>query len=412
MASSKGPNQKIRYRTCLRNTIYDALRNRAGWTETENDVDWDFVWADIPWMKEHFDSLRLEENQRVNHFRNHYELTRKDLMVKNLKRMKRQLEKEGKTSEASKYDFFPVTFILPNDYNIFVEEFKRQPNSTWIAKPIGKAQGRGIFLFNDLKDLREWKKANEQRNTQQYGKKEEEVEAYIAQRYIENPYLIGGKKFDLRIYALVTSYAPLTVWLYRSGFARFSNMRFSMLKDNLGDVAIHLTNVAIQKQAANYDKDQGCKWELKSMKLFLISKHGLEAANNLMHDIQMLILRSLLAVQKVMMNDKHCFELYGYDVMIDNDLKAWLIEVNASPSLTADTSQDYQLKVGMLDDMCDVVDMEKKLTGSENQVGGFDLIYNNGPVQKVRPVGVPSLLGCSFDRKSAKKANAQKAKEK
>lgn len=150
----------------------------------------------------------------------------------------------------------PVTFILPNDYNIFVEEFKRQPNSTWIAKPIGKAQGRGIFLFNDLKDLREWKKANEQRNTQQYGKKEEEVEAYIAQRYIENPYLIGGKKFDLRIYALVTSYAPLTVWLYRSGFARFSNMRFSMLKDNLGDVAIHLTNVAIQKQAANYDKDQ------------------------------------------------------------------------------------------------------------------------------------------------------------
>ena len=77
----------------------------------------------------------------------------------------------------------------------------------------------------------------------------------------------------------------------------------------------------------------------------------------------------------------------------------------------------------MLDDMCDVVDMEKKLTGSENQVGGFDLIYNNGPVQKVRPVGnsnlppcsysfdhipgVPSLLGCSFDRKSAKKANAQ-----
>eukprot|EP00960_Hanusia_phi_P076633 768590-Hanusia_phi.AAC.4 len=139
---------------------------------------------------------------------------------------------------------------------------------------------------------------------------------------------------------------------------------------------------------------QGCKWELKSMKLFLISKHGIEAANNLMHDIQMLILRSLLAVQKVMMNDKHCFELYGYDVMIDSDLKAWLIEVNASPSLTADTSQDYQLKVGMLDDMCDVVDMEKKLTGSEKQIGGFDLIYNNGPVQKIRPVGTILFPWC------------------
>jgi len=37
----------------------------------------------------------------VNHFRNHYELTRKDLMVKNLKRHKKQLEKEGKYDDAA-----------------------------------------------------------------------------------------------------------------------------------------------------------------------------------------------------------------------------------------------------------------------------------------------------------------------
>ena len=38
--------------------------------------------------------------------------------------------------------------------------------------------------------------------------------------------------------------------------------------------------------------------------------------------------RSLLAVQQVMISDKHCFELYGYDLLIDQDLKPWLIEVD------------------------------------------------------------------------------------
>lgn len=48
------------------------------------------------------------------------------------------------------------------------------------------------------------------------------------QKYIANPLLIGGKKFDMRIYALVTSYSPLTVHLYRNGFARFTHHRYDM----------------------------------------------------------------------------------------------------------------------------------------------------------------------------------------
>jgi tubulin polyglutamylase TTLL9 len=84
--------------------------------------------------------------------------------------------------------------------------------------------------------------------------------------------------------------------------------------------------------------------------------------------MQNVILRSLLAVSKTIIQDKHCFELYGYDLLFDSDLKVWLLEVNASPSLTADTDADYEMKRVLLDDMFNVVDVEGKLTGKEVQV--------------------------------------------
>ncbi len=48
-------------------------------------------------------------------------------------------------------DIVPMTYILPGDYTIFVEEFKKNPNTTWIMKPTSRAQGSGIFLVNKLK---------------------------------------------------------------------------------------------------------------------------------------------------------------------------------------------------------------------------------------------------------------------
>lgn len=78
-----------------------------------------------------------------------------------------------------------------------------------------------------------------------------QAENYIAQKYISDPLLIGGKKFDLRIYVLVVSYNPLTVYLNRSGFARFTHYRYE--ENKISDAAIHLTNVAVQKQTDNYD---------------------------------------------------------------------------------------------------------------------------------------------------------------
>ena len=41
---------------------------------------------------------------------------------------------------------------------MFVEVFKQYKDSAWIMKPVGSAQGKGIFLFSKLSDIIEWKK--------------------------------------------------------------------------------------------------------------------------------------------------------------------------------------------------------------------------------------------------------------
>ena len=125
-------------------------------------------------------------------------------------------------------------------------------------------------------------------------------------------------------------------------------------------------------------------------------------ADQLFAEIQDICIHSALAVQKVMINDKHCFEMYGYDILIDDNLKPWLIEVNASPSLTADTPQDYELKFGLLDDVYAIIDVENKLGGALPQTcGGFDLIYaNNERVQPGKPQCCTTHMGDALpDRK-------------
>jgi len=383
---SKRPNNKpLTFRTTFRNAIYEACKRR-GWRETDGD-DWDLHWVERDWMVDVFDSLHLSPWQRVNHFRNQRELCRKDNLVKNLKRYKKQLQKEN-AKDIEDWDFWPLTYVLPGDYSLFVEEFKRNDSQMWIMKPTGRSQGRGIFLFTKLNQISKWK------SDSRYKPENTDAETYVVQRYINNPYLVAGRKFDLRLYALVTSYMPLTVWLHRSGFCRFSSTRYSSSATTMGDQSIHLTNVAIQKKQDGYDDETGGKWLLRDLKLYLMSRYGTTLVDKLFFDMQTVIVNSLKSVQSIMMNDKHCFELYGYDLIFDDSFKAFIIEVNASPSMSANTKEDMELKVGLLGDAFSIIDLENNLHGDEVRVGGFDLVHKGTPISQPASLQYKTHLGC------------------
>lgn len=94
---------------------------------------------------------------------------------------------------------------------------------------------------------------------------------------------------------------------------------------------------------------------MQNLKLFLEGTRGKEVTDKLFGNISWLIVHSLRAVAPVMVADRHCFECYGYDIIIDNTLKPWLVEVNASPSLTSTTVNDRILKYKLIDNILSVV---------------------------------------------------------
>ncbi|XP_008578223.1 PREDICTED: probable tubulin polyglutamylase TTLL1 [Galeopterus variegatus] len=327
---------KVKWVTDIEKSVLINNFEKRGWVQVTENEDWNFYWMSVQTIRNVFSvetGYRLSDDQIVNHFPNHYELTRKDLMVKNIKRYRKELEKEGsplaEKDENGKYlylDFVPVTYMLPADYNLFVEEFRKSPSSTWIMKPCGKAQGKGIFLINKLSQIKKWSRDSKTSSFVSQSTKE----AYVISLYINNPLLIGGRKFDLRLYVLVSTYRPLRCYMYKLGFCRFCTVKYTPSTSELDNMFVHLTNVAIQKHGEDYNHIHGGKWTVNNLRLYLESTRGREVTSKLFDEIHWIIVQSLKAVAPVMNNDKHCFECYGYDIIIDDKLKPWLIEVTVT----------------------------------------------------------------------------------
>lgn len=95
------------------------------------------------------------------------------------------------------YNNFDLNFSL-NDALTYSKYHKKK---TFIIKPECGSQGRGIFLTKNLKDINP-------------------AEKLICQLYITKPYLINGYKFDIRVYSLITSCDPLSIFVYNEGLVR------------------------------------------------------------------------------------------------------------------------------------------------------------------------------------------------
>ena len=312
-----------------------------GWHEydedTQHESDWNIWWRTSRFRVSDYENIFPW--QRLNHYPKSTGITKKDCLVRNLRRMKG-------VHGAGVYNFSPLSFNLPNDYTRYIGEYgkiKAKMDAklfSWICKPADMSRGRGIFVFRDISEL-------------QY-----DCNA-VVQQYISNPLLIGGYKFDIRLYVAVPSFHPLTIYLYQEGIVRFSTEKYDL--SALNNVFSHLTNTSINKHGPQYQADKervgpGCKWTLTQLRYYL---HQNNYDDRLVwaRIVNIIILTLLIQAPQVP-KERNCYELYGFDILIDETLKPWLLEVNFSPALSTDMQVDVQVKKPMLHDLMDMLNFK------------------------------------------------------
>ena len=374
-------------RANLASCKYEAVRlctSEHGYEEVGDEEEyWDLNWTDLS-VSEHR-VAKMHPFQRINHFPGMMEICRKASLSRHLKRMQ-QACPEGT------YDFAPTTWEYPHELESFRRHCRGNPGGTYIVKPTAGAMGRGIYLIRKPEDIDH--------------KHERDV---VIQKYLANPFLVDGYKFDLRVYALVTCVDPLTVYVYDEGIARFATLKYEAPgRGNLREKTMHLTNYSVNKHSDTFEhadaEDEGTKRTLTALMRDLETRgHDVK---KLRREISDVVVRTIAPIQPHLAHvyhsavtngptrgapgsgnerdqraarwgvrgsyrgfirrgrgcaperagdgdahDSRCFEILGFDIILDDALRPTLLEVNHSPSFGIDSPLDRRIKTGMIGDV-------------------------------------------------------------
>ncbi|KAG6623741.1 tubulin-tyrosine ligase family [Phytophthora cinnamomi] len=304
----------------------------GGWEEHPSGLGlkttWNLLWT---WSKPRVERQTLLAWQKVNHFQHAKALTRKDCLKKHIGKY---LAAGGRLRQA--FDIIPPTFLLPKEYVAFVQAFQErserlrrsglpETKNIWIMKPVALSRGRGISLVNDLSQVI-------------YG------EQVVIQEYIAAPRLLDGFKFDLRLIQKDNEEA----------IAGSANPIASAMKEERGATLASLNSHVNQEGEATQKDAGGTKTTLAYLWRRLAAD-GVDV-EQVKRSIEEVVLKALVCGEDQIPFQVNSFDLLGYDILLDADLRPWLIEINSSPSMARDNDLDYQVKDAMMLDTLRVVD--------------------------------------------------------
>jgi len=335
--NSSKKKRKRTYYICVSMCKYECVRRaskRLNFREVGDDDDWTIYWTDTSVGIDRV--AQMKKWQKINHFPGMSEICRKDSLTRNMSRMLKTFPKE--------YAFYPKAWCLPADYSDFAKYCSEKKYKTYISKPDVGCQGRGIFITkNPSKDIKP-------------------SDNFVVQVYVNRPFVLDGFKFDLRVYVAVTSCDPFRIFVYKDGLARFTTQQYEEPSNaNCKDVFMHLTNYAIQKRSDDFvrDEDTGTKRRITTINRWL-TEHGYDIVK-LWADVDDVIIKVLISAHSVLKHNYRacfpnhyrgsaCFEILGFDILLDKKLKPYVLEVNHSPSFTTDSKLDREIKDALIYD--------------------------------------------------------------
>jgi tubulin monoglycylase TTLL3/8 len=264
------------------------------------------------------------------------------------------------------------------------QAFMEGNQNLWIIKPGAMSRGRGIGVYNNLKQI-----------TDLLGPDLSIIanNKWVAQKYIERPLLIHGVKFDIRQWFVITDWAQLSIWMYKRSYVRFATTRFTL--DRL-DTQTHLTNNAIQK---NFDLEDDVHQDIPQEKMWFSEElddylkqcgFGNVWDQKIIPAFRRILIETCLAGQDTAESRKNSFEIYGADFMLDEQLNPWLIEINQGPTMATSTTVSNELVNSLIEDLCKVVldrKSGKKANPETSDTGDFEQIYRQTCADCPRYVG-------------------------
>jgi hypothetical protein len=136
------------------------------------------------------------------------------------------------------YDFFPRSWNVKTHFKQFCRDY--DSSKTYIIKPSFGKQGDGIYLFQKFNEFVRIVEGHPSDNL-------------IVQEYVDNPMLLGGYKFDMRVYVMIESLDPFVIHVFRDGLTRLCTEQYSApTQSNLGDAYMHLTNYSLNKKHTDF----------------------------------------------------------------------------------------------------------------------------------------------------------------
>ena len=374
-----------------------------------------FIWTPLSYEIDY--SLASKVNQIVNHFEFNSEISNKMKLFANL------LRYCDITKKINIFSIFPLTIIIPlnekenyfseqldafkkfyNDIDSFIAPSDEQvnyneyfkliiysskiganqklilPNSLyvgknlWLIKPVNMNRGRCIKIENDLntiesiiKDLKSKKEIRNEKN-----EKIVEADYVILQKYIERPLLYKGRKFDIRLWVMLISDRNKEVFIFKEGHLKATCDQYSL---DTNEPFVHLTNYSVQKHHKNFSKiEKGNEISFSEFKSELKNDELFNKIYNKITYIVRLTITS--AKQRInLLNRRKCFEIFGYDFLIDEMYSPFLIEVNTNPGLEESSPLIAMLTPRMIDDALKLtIDVEYKNTNKDYafHVDGYD----------------------------------------